>query len=189
MTVYVYKHNEMLLVFCEIGWIPNDKLIFSRSFPSHDSMSPKYPVLFGVFCNKADDILIKAWLGWSQAPSARAGWSDKKLLGCYSSVETRASWGLAVMVLPAGCVHTGPDPGNEKKIGAGKQERSCWDHLVLAGVAGQWLSLHLSVPSLCWPVALRFHGVLQNSVIALCLSWPGLCLIMYTYSTDSPRKW
>lgn len=63
MTVYIYKPNEMLLVFCEIGWIPSDKLISSSSFPSHDSMSPKYPVLFGVFCNKGDDILIKAGLG------------------------------------------------------------------------------------------------------------------------------
>lgn len=85
MTVYIYKPNEMLLVFCEIGWIPSDKLIFSSSFPSHDSMSPKYPVLFGVFCNKADDSVIKVWLGYSQIPSAQAGWSDKMLLGCYSS--------------------------------------------------------------------------------------------------------
>lgn len=60
MTVYIYKPNEMLLVFCEIGWIPSDTLIFSSSLPSHDSMSPKYLVLFGVFRNKADDILIKA---------------------------------------------------------------------------------------------------------------------------------
>lgn len=49
MTVYMYKPNEMLLVFCEIGCIPSDKLISSSSFPSHDSMSPKYPVLFGIF--------------------------------------------------------------------------------------------------------------------------------------------
>lgn len=60
MTVYIYKPNEMLLVFCENGWIGSGKLIFSSSFPSHGSMSPKYLVLFGVFCNRADDILIKA---------------------------------------------------------------------------------------------------------------------------------
>jgi len=56
MTVYIPRPNEMLLVFCEIGWIPSGKLIRSSSFPSHDSMSPKYQVLFDVFCNKADDL-------------------------------------------------------------------------------------------------------------------------------------
>lgn len=60
MTVYIPKLNEMLLVFCEMDWIPSDKLILSSSFPSLDSVSPKYSVLFGVFCNKADDLLIKA---------------------------------------------------------------------------------------------------------------------------------
>lgn len=94
-------------------------------------------------------------------------------------VETRASWGLAVM--PAGYVHTGPASGNEKKINAGEQERGCWDHLFLAAVAGQWLSVHLSIKSLCWPVALKFSSVLHQSVIALCLSWPGLWLIIYTF--------
>lgn len=31
MTVYIPIPNEMLLVFCEIGWIPSDKLILSSS--------------------------------------------------------------------------------------------------------------------------------------------------------------
>ena len=57
MTVYIPIPNEMLLVFCEIGWIPSDKLILSSSFLSRDSMSPKYPVLFGVFCYNADDLI------------------------------------------------------------------------------------------------------------------------------------
>lgn len=51
-TVYILKPNKMLLVFCEIGWIPSDKLMLSSSFPPHESMSPTYPVLFGVFSNK-----------------------------------------------------------------------------------------------------------------------------------------
>lgn len=103
-------------------------------------------------------------------------------------VETRASQGLVVMVLPAGYEHTGPASGNEKTTSAGEQERGCWVHLVLVGVAGQWLSLHPSIQSLFWPVAMKFSRALQWSVIALCLSWPGLWLIIYTYSTDLPRK-
>lgn len=83
MTVYIPKPNKMLLVFCEIGLIPSDKLMLSSSFLSQDSMTPKHLVLFGGFCNKADDLLIKASLGWRQAPSVQACWSDKMLLSCY----------------------------------------------------------------------------------------------------------
>lgn len=124
MIVYIYKLNEMLLFFCEIGWIPSDKLILSRSFPSHDSMSPKYPVLFGVFCNKADDILIKAWLGYSQVPSAQACGLTRCFWAVTALVETKASQGLAVMVLPARCVDTGPVSGNEEKSMQGNRKEA-----------------------------------------------------------------
>lgn len=39
-------------------------------------------------------------------------------------VGTRASQGLAVMVLPAGYVHTGPASGNEKNSMQGKKKEA-----------------------------------------------------------------
>lgn len=95
------------------------------------------------------------------------------LLGCYSSCGNQSLLGAGCDGAACWiCAHWSCLRKWEK-INAEQKERGCWGHLALAAAADQWLSAHLSIQSLCWPVALKFSRALQQSVIALPeLTWP-----------------